>query len=169
MFHLHVGRLSFDKGLQIVQADVRLVLDGELVIEEPMCIDVGLPALLLSGLEDMTPYRWASAEQWERMPFFVCGCGDPECRAYSFRVKHTERGRAEWTLVEEAEDGTFREHETYAVPLDECRRQLIELGERFLAFVEPLDYRPYFADTVPVIRELVERLGLALREDENAP
>ncbi|MDF2714503.1 MAG: hypothetical protein K0R28_1428 [Paenibacillus sp.] len=161
MFDLRVDRLSFDKGLQIVQADVKLVIDGETVIEEPMCVDVGLPALLLSGLEGVAPYRWAQAEEWRRMPFFVCGCGDPECRAYSFRVHHASGTEAEWTLVEEAEDGVHREHESYTVSLDVCREQLIELGERFLAFVEPLDYRPYFADTVPVVRELLERLKRA--------
>jgi hypothetical protein len=68
---------------------------------------------------------------------------------------------ADWTLVEEAEDGTYREHESYTVSLQACRKRLIELGERFLAFVEPLDYRPYFADTVPVVRELLERLERA--------
>jgi hypothetical protein len=161
MFDLRVDRLSFDKGLQIVQADVKLVIDGEAVIEEPMCVDVGLPALLLSGLEGVAPYRWAQAGEWRRMPFFVCGCGDPECRAYSFRVKHTSGTEAEWTLVEEAEDERHREHESYTVSLEACRKQLIELGERFLAFVEPLDYRPYFAETVPVVRELLERLKRA--------
>jgi hypothetical protein len=164
MFDLQVNRLSFDKGLQIVQADVRLIIDGEAVIDEPMCVDVGLPALLLSGLTDVTPYRWAEAREWGRMPFFVCGCGDPECRAYSFRVRHINGEEAEWTLVEEAEDRSFREHESYVISLAECRQQLIGLGERFLAFVEPLDYRPYFADTVPVVQELVERLK---REDSS--
>ncbi|PYI50807.1 hypothetical protein [Paenibacillus flagellatus] len=163
MFELNVDRLSFDEGLQIVQADVRLAIDGESVVEEPLCVDVGLPALLLSGLEDTSPYRWAPADEWSRMPFFVCGCGDPECRAYSFRVKHRNGEEAEWTLVEESEDGTYREQESYAVPLGECREQLIELGERFLAFVGPLDYRPYFADTVPVVQELVDRLKAAVR------
>lgn len=161
VFDLRVERLSFDKGLQIVQADVKLVIDGETVVEEPMCVDVGLPALLLSGLEEVAPYRWAQAGEWRRMPFFVCGCGDPECRAYSFRVNHTSETVADWTLVEEAEDGTYREHESYTVSLQACRKRLIELGERFLAFVEPLDYRPYFADTVPVVRELLERLERA--------
>lgn len=170
MFELQVEGLSFDSGLQLVQADVRLRLNGETVIEEPLCIDVGLPALLLGALEDVTPYRWAEATQWERIPFFVCGCGDPECRAYAFTVRHRAGGLAEWTLVEEAEDGTLREHETYAVSLDECRTQLIELGERFLAYVEPLDYKPYFADTVPIVRKLVERLGGAQHDDrKNAP
>ncbi|WP_240041438.1 hypothetical protein [Paenibacillus ginsengarvi] len=158
MFNLRMSGMSFDSGLQIVQADVLLSIDGETVIEEPLCIDVGLPALLLSGLEEMEPYRWAPANEWRRMPFFVCGCGDPECRGYSFRVKHTGGGQSEWTLVEEAEDGTYREHETYRISADECRTQLLELGERFLAFVEPLDYNPYFADTVPVVKELVARL-----------
>lgn len=161
MFELRVDGMSFDRGLQIVQADIRLTIDGDTVIEEPMCVDVGLPALLLGALEDTTPYRWAPVDQWRRMPFFVCGCGDPECRGYSFRVKHLDGERAEWTLVEEAEDGSQREQESYVVSLDECRGQLIELGERFLRFVEPLDYRPYFADTVPVVRELVERLKRA--------
>ncbi|MDF2719944.1 MAG: hypothetical protein K0R28_6869, partial [Paenibacillus sp.] len=115
-------------------------------------------------LTDVTPYRWAEAREWGRMPFFVCGCGDPECRAYSFRVRHVNAEEAEWTLVEEAEDRSFREHESYVISLAECRQQLIGLGERFLAFVEPLDYRPYFADTVPVVQELVERLK---REDSS--
>lgn len=161
MFQLQVGRMSFDEGLQIVQADVALAIDGDSVIDEPLCIDVGLPALLLSGLEPTSPYRWAPADEWRRMPFFVCGCGDPECRAYSFRVRHIDDKRAEWTLVDEAEDGTYREQETYAVPLGECRERLIELGETFLDFIGALDYRPYFTETVPVVRELVERLKKA--------
>ncbi|GAA3409278.1 hypothetical protein ACFFNY_09305 [Paenibacillus hodogayensis] len=166
MFDMQVSRLSFDPDLQIVQADVKLEIDGQSVIEEPLCVDVGLPALLLGGLEDMSPYRWAEAGQWQRMPFFVCGCGDPECRGFSFRVTHVDAEWAEWTLVEEAEDRSNREYETYVVSLDECRRQLIELGERFLQFVEPLDYRPYFADTVPVVRQLVEWLKLAQAGNE---
>ncbi|MEF3304410.1 hypothetical protein [Paenibacillus sp. GYB003] len=158
MFDLRVSRMSFDKGLQIIQADVSLAIGGEAIVDEPLCIDVGLPALLLSGLENMSPYRWAPAREWRKMPFFVCGCGDPECRAHSFRVTHTSEDEAEWTLIDEAEDGSFREHETYVVPLGPCREQLIGLGERFLEFVAPLDYRPYFADTVPIVRELVEKL-----------
>lgn len=158
MFELKVGRLSFDKGLQIIQADVRLTIDGELLIEEPMCLDVGLPALLLSGLESTTPNRFASAHEWRRMPFFVCGCGDPECRTHSFRVSHLDDGKAEWTLLEESQDGTCREQESFVVSVEEYREQFIELGERFLAYAAELDYRPYFSDTLPVVRELVERL-----------
>lgn len=167
MFELKAERLSFDAGLQIVQADIRLVIDGETVVDEPLCLDVGLPALLASGLENTSPHRWAPPAEWRKMPFFVCGCGDPECRAYSFRVRHLDAERAEWTLVEESEDGSFREQESYVVDLSECRAQLVELGERFLRFVEPLDYRPYFPDTVPVVRELTERLKRSIeRQNE---
>lgn len=159
MFELQVEGMSFDSGLQLVQADVRLRLNGETVIDEPLCIDVGLPALLLGALEDVTPYRWAEAAQWERIPFFVCGCGDPECRGYAFTVRHRNEEEAIWAHVDEdPDDGTIREHDAYAVPLRQCREQLLELGERFLAFVAPLDYRPYFADTVPVVKQLVKRL-----------
>ncbi|WP_317891153.1 hypothetical protein [Paenibacillus oceani] len=161
MFELKVGRMSFDKGLQIIQADVRLSIDGELLIEEPLCLDVGLPALLLSGLESTEPNRFASAREWKRMPFFVCGCGDPECRAHSFRVNHLGNGTAEWTLLEESQDGTSREQESFVVAAAQCREQLLELGERFLAYTSELDYRPYFPDTLPVVRELVERLKSA--------
>lgn len=159
MFNLQVSRLSFHPELQIVQADVLLAIDGDTVIEEPMCVDVGLPALLLSGLEDVSPFRFAPTGEWWRMPFFVCGCGDPECRGYSFRVHHVNGNEAEWTLVEEAADGTYREHESYTVQLDVWRKQLIELGERFLSFVDAYDYRPLLADTVPIVQQLVKRLG----------
>jgi hypothetical protein len=68
---------------------------------------------------------------------------------------------AEWTLLEESQDGTCREQESFVVAAAQCREQLLELGERFLAYTSELDYRPYFPDTLPVVRELVERLKSA--------
>jgi hypothetical protein len=158
MFVLNVDRMSFDKDLQIIQADVRVEVDGEVIIDEPLCIDVGLPALLYSCFEPTLPNRWAPAEQWQRIPFFVCGCGDPECRAYSFRTRPLDESTMEWTAVDETETGTFRVHETYRFSLTEYREQVLRVGEAFLSFVEMLDYRPYMQQTVPVVRRLVEQL-----------
>ncbi|MDF2720371.1 MAG: hypothetical protein K0Q59_46 [Paenibacillus sp.] len=158
MFELQINGMSFEDELQIVQADVKLTIDGDTVIEEPLCIDVGLPALLLGGLEPIEPNRFADAGEWEKMPFFVCGCGDPECRGYSFRVKHRDGLQAEWTLVEESADGAYREFESYTVDLAEVRAQMIRLAEQYVQFVAPLDYRPHLKDTVEIVRTLLERL-----------
>jgi hypothetical protein len=90
MLLLSLKKWSFDADLQIIHADVKLIIEGQILIDEPLCIDVGLPALLLSACEATEPNRWASHLEWQRMPFFVCGCGDAECRGFSFVVKHVD-------------------------------------------------------------------------------
>ncbi|MCS7463533.1 hypothetical protein N0M98_25835 [Paenibacillus doosanensis] len=157
MFLLTCQGWSWDRDLQIIHADVRLEIDGDKLIDEPLCVDVGLPAMLLSLSENVEPNRWAAADQWQLMPFFCCGCGDPECRGYSFRVRHLGESCLELTELEEREQGEARELGAYKVPLAEYRPQVEAVARQYLQFIEGLDYRPYFADTVKVVRELLER------------
>ncbi|MFC5447653.1 hypothetical protein [Paenibacillus aestuarii] len=158
MFEVKVTGWSHDRDLQIIQADVRMAVDEDIIIEEPLCVDVGLPAFLGSVFKDTEPNRFAPADQWERMPFFVCGCGDPECRGFSFVVRHLDGKQVELRHVEERGDGTYRELDSYLIAKDEYSKQALQLGQSFLHFINGLDYRPYFADTVKVVTELVEQL-----------
>jgi len=162
MFDIRYDRLSHNAELQIVQADVTVVAEGESLVEEPLCVDVGLPSLLRSGFETVAPDRFADAAvAWERMPFFVCGCGDPECRAMPFAVRH-EDGEVVWTELDQSPSGARKLGE-YRIPLAAYRSVLRRLGEAFLAFVEPLDYRPLQPDTVRLVKEWTERLRRADR------
>ena len=165
MFELAIKGWSLDKDLQIIQADVHLSVEDSLIIEEPLCIDVGLPALLYSALYNTAPNRFAPADQWERMPFFVCGCGDPECRGFSFVVRHLAEEEVELCSVEERTNGTYRELETHVIPTREYRKQIVDIGETYLRFIADLDYRPYFQDTVKVVEELVGQIHLKLRSE----
>lgn len=162
MLVMKIGSLKFDKDLQIVQADVRMEVEGESIADETMCVDVGLPALLASCFEPTRPDRWAPADEWRKVPFFVCGCGDPECRGVGFVTTPQADGTLELIEVEQGEDRMYREHGTYRVPLEDYRRHVLAFAERFLAFVEPLDYQPYMKDTVPVVRDLTEKLRTLL-------
>jgi len=61
---------------QIILADVKLEIENNVWIDEPLCIDVGLPALLLSAIEATAPNRWAPAAEWQKMRFclWLRGC-----------------------------------------------------------------------------------------------
>lgn len=165
MFELTIKGWSLDKDLQIIQADIHMSVADSLIIEEPLCLDVGLPALLYSAMHDTAPNRFAPADQWEKMPFFVCGCGDPECRGFSFVVRHLEGGQLELSSVEERTNGTYRELETHVIDVSEYRKQVLEIGETYLRFIADLDYRPYFKDTVKVVEELIQQLHLKIRSE----
>ncbi|MCI3920023.1 hypothetical protein MO973_07225 [Paenibacillus sp. TRM 82003] len=157
-FDIRYGGLSHNEELQIVQADVVVVAEGETLVEEPLCIDVGLPALLASGFEDLWPDRFAdAAKEWRRMPFFVCGCGDPDCRAMPFGVRH-EDGVVVWTELDQSPSGSERVLGEYRIPQAAYRRVLLGLGEAFLAFASPLDYRPLQPDTMPLVERLTRKL-----------
>lgn len=155
---LEVTRLSWDQDLQIIQGDVRLVVEDNVLIEEPLCIDVGLPALLLSALQNVEPNRWAGAEEWERMPFFVCGCGDPECRAFSFVVHHQGKGVIELIEVEERQNSAYRVLDSYTVDSERYKELVAQVGRGYLEFVKDKAYIPYLKETVEIVTELVERL-----------
>ncbi len=165
MFDLSIKGWSLDKDLQIIQADVLMAVDDSIIIEEPLCVDVGLPAFLYSALHDTAPNRFAPADQWERMPFFVCGCGDPECRGFSFVVRHLADEQVELASVEERSNGTYRELETHMIPSLEYSKKVLEVGETYLAFIKDLDYRPYFGDTVKVVEDLVHQIHQQLRSE----
>jgi hypothetical protein len=157
MFTLEYTHLSHHEELQIVQADVYLEVDGAVLIDEPLCIDVGLPALLLSAIQDVSPQRFAPPEQWESMPFFVCGCGDAECRACEFIVKH--RGDdVQFIEAQQPYEGKINEYDTYVIPLDVYKDQIFKIGEQFLRFVEGRDYHPYFPETITTIKRLLEQI-----------
>ncbi|MNG22227.1 hypothetical protein D3C84_1066870 [compost metagenome] len=99
------------------------------------------------------------------MPFFVCGCGDPECRGFSFIVRHLSEEHLELSSVEERTGGSYRELETHVIPSRAYREQIADIGETYLRFIADLDYRPYFQDTVKVVEELVGQLQLKLRSE----
>jgi hypothetical protein len=165
MFEVSVKGWSLDKDLQIVQADVLMAVDESILIEEPLCVDVGLPAFLYSALQDTSPNRFAPADQWERMPFFVCGCGDPECRGFSFVVRHLADKQLELIAVEERTNGTYRELEAHIIPRMSYITKVLAIGETYLQFIKDLDYRPYYGDTVKVVEDLVHQLHQQLRSE----
>ncbi|OPH60404.1 hypothetical protein BC351_18080 [Paenibacillus ferrarius] len=165
MLDVSIKGWSHDKDLQIIQADVLMAVDDSVLVEEPLCVDVGLPAFLYSALYDTTPNRFAPPDQWERMPFFVCGCGDPECRGFSFVVNHQAEQQVELIAVEERTDGTYRELETHMIPSMDYRKQVVAIGETYLQFIKELDYRPYLADTVKVVEDLVHQIHQQIRSD----
>jgi hypothetical protein len=163
MVELSVSGLRHDSELQLIQADVRFAIDGDVLVEEAVCFDVGLPSLLNSGLRDMTPDRWADPHDWERVPFFICGCGDPDCRAFSFVVEHSGE-TIRLTEVQERQGAGYRTVGEYELPATEYREALLQAGRQFLAFVEGRDYRPYLADTVSIVHRLVAELEAAVSE-----
>ncbi|MFS1514087.1 hypothetical protein VQL36_16815 [Chengkuizengella sp. SCS-71B] len=152
------SHLTLNKELQIVQADVFLEVNDDIIIDEPLCIDVGLPALLLSALEDTSPNRFASATEWEKTPFFVCGCGDPDCRGFSFIVRHRDKKSIQLIEVEEFEGDQPREMDEYFVDLLVYQNIVYEIGLQFIEFIKDLDYSPYFKDTLAVVHDLMKRL-----------
>lgn len=157
-FDIRYDGLSHNEELQIVQADVFVAAEGETLVEEPLCIDVGLPALLASGFEDVRPNRFAdAASEWRLMPFFVCGCGDPDCRAMPFGVRH-EGDVVVWTELDQSPSGSERVLGEYRIPAEAYRRALLRLGEQFLAFASTLDYRPLQPETLALVRKWTERL-----------
>jgi hypothetical protein len=158
MFLLQVTNWSFHEELQIIQADVLLEIEGQSVVEEPLCVDVGLPALLLSGLQDTEAFRFSPPEDWMKMPFFVCGCGDPECRGFSFQVKHQANDEVLWIEIEESETGSRRNVDDFTLPKPVVQAQLILIGEQFLEFIKDKAYQPYFSNTVAVVEGLLEKL-----------
>lgn len=159
MLLLSFNNWSFDIDLQIIHADVKLDIEGQTLIDEPLCIDVGLPALLLSTLNATEPNRWAPAEEWQRMPFFICGCGDAECRGFSFVVKHLDEAWLMISEVDERQDDHYRVAGEYRVSVREYRQQVAAIGDDFLQFVRDLDYRPYLSETVEVIEALLAKLA----------
>lgn len=165
MLDVTVKGWSHDKDLQIIQADVFMAVDDSIIIDEPLCVDVGLPAFLYSVLQDTTPNRFAPAEEWQRMPFFVCGCGDPECRGFSFVVRHLSDEQVELASVEERTNGTYRELETHIVSNMTYSKQVLAIGETYLQFIKDLDYRPYFGDTVKVVEDLVHQIHQQVRSE----
>jgi hypothetical protein len=158
MFLLSLNKWSFDADLQIIHADVKLNIHGDVLIDEPLCIDVGLPALLLSASERTEPNRWASHEEWPLMPFFVCGCGDAECRAFSFVVEHIDETWLQISEVDERQNDHYRVAGEYKVLIEEYSQQVEAIGRDYLEFVRDLDYRPYLSNTVEVVERLLKQL-----------
>jgi hypothetical protein len=154
-FVLQCTGWSFDKDLQIVHADVLLEAEGETIIEEPLCVDVGLPALLLSLRESVEPNRFADPREWRKMPFFCCGCGDPECRAFSFRVRHLPDGNIELTELEERQEREPRALAVYLIPREAYEASVDRIAKDFLSFIKPLDYRPHHSETLPLVRRML--------------
>ncbi|UKS27455.1 hypothetical protein LOZ80_00440 [Paenibacillus sp. HWE-109] len=167
MFDVSIKGWSHDKDLQIIQADVLMAVDDSVLVEEPLCVDVGLPAFLYSALHDTAPNRFAPPDQWERMPFFVCGCGDPECRGFSFVVHHLADAQVELIEVEERTNGTYRELETHRISSKDYTKQVLAVGETYLQFIQGLDYRPFLADTVKVVEGLVDQLHQQVRSESD--
>lgn len=156
MFKLTVTNLDFDPGLQIIQGDVSLVIDRDQVIDETQCVDIGLPSLLRSIVADVHPNRWS--EKWEDMPFFVCGCGDPECKAYSFIIQHLHEDKIAITEIEESEKSEHRIYQKWVISKREYGEEIIRFAEQFLSFVEPFDYKPFFPQSVERIKEMIHNI-----------
>jgi hypothetical protein len=159
MFSLSLNKWSLDPELQIIHADVKLCIDDQVLIDEPLCIDVGLPALLLSAMVNTEPNRWASPDEWKNMPFFVCGCGDAECRAFSFVVEHMDETWLQISEVDERQNDGYRIAGEYKVLVEDYRRQVEAIGRYYIQFVRDLDYRPYLSNSVDVVEGLLKRLA----------
>lgn len=159
MLRMDISGFRWDRELQIIQAEVRLEVEGTLLIDEPLCVDVGMPALAASLDADAAPNRWSPPEEWRTKPFFVCGCGDPECRAYSLAVKHKKEAGTVWLAeVEEREDGSFKILEEFLVDAGLYRKAVIGAARAFLAFAEGLEgYRPLYPETLETVRRLLPR------------
>lgn len=157
MLQLELKGLRWDADLQIIQGDVYLAIDKEVIVDEPLCLDVGMPALLLSTTKDVTPDRWSPPEEWASKPFFVCGCGDPECRAYSFQVRHDPPGElVRLAEIEERPDGSFRELGTWTVDASEYRNTVRAAAQLLLDFAGSCDgYSPLLPDTLPLLRRML--------------
>lgn len=153
-FRLNCNGWSHDADLQIIHADVKLEIDGETVIDEPLCVDVGMPAMLLSLYRDVDPDRWSEPDIWESKPFFCCGCGDPECRAFSFRVRHVG-DRIMLTELEERQGDEPRILAEYAIDRREYEEQVRQAGQQFVEFANRLDYRPLYPDTLAQAKSLL--------------
>lgn len=156
--NLRIEKLAFHEPLQIVQAEVKLDIDGVEVINEPLCIDVGLPALLLSACSNTKPNRFAPPEQWEKMPFFVCGCGDPDCRAFAFAVEHDDGWVTLTELEQSSPDDEGRMLDEYRVKLETYRAQVKQAGETFVRFMEGKPYQPLHKETMAIVKQLLSRL-----------
>lgn len=158
---LTMSGFRWDRELQIIQADTVLELEGEAVIDEALCVDVGMPALVCSVSEDVKPDRWSPPEEWRKKPFWVCGCGDPECRAYSFMVQHKHKGGTGEVLlteIDEREDGTYRVQGEILVPAEEYRAAVLAAAESFLVFAGELKgYSPLFDGTLEEVRRQIRR------------
>jgi hypothetical protein len=159
MFQLNVSNMSLDSELQIIQADVMLKIEGTQVIDETLCIDAGLPALLRSVLYDMTPNRWDSEGMWEKVPFFVCGCGDADCKAFSFIIHHLDDDQVEIAEIEERQDNEPRIYDRWVIPKREYEGQILKVAEQFLDYVKVLDYRPLLTETVEIVNNLVNEIN----------
>jgi hypothetical protein len=157
VFKIQLDDLQFDGGLQIIQADLLLEIQQEQVVNESICLDVGMPSLLRSVFHELKPNRWA-VDHWETLPFFICGCGDPDCKAFSFMVQHLSGGEVKLTEIEENEDGSYRSYGVWRVDLQDYAREIVRVAEQFLEFVEHLDYRPQFPQTVEVIKTYVKKI-----------
>lgn len=159
MLELRIDGYRHDPELQIVQADVKFTVYADVLVDEPLCIDVGLPSLLNSAINDVNPNRWAPVEQWMMMPFFICGCGDPECRAISFVVHHNGDETLQLQEIEERQGTLYRVLAQYDnISLFQYRIQVMAVAQQFLHFIEEKDYRPLFVDTLPIVRQLLLQL-----------
>jgi hypothetical protein len=145
---------SFEADLQLIHADVRIAWNGEVWVEETLCIDVGLPALLNSLRSDTAPNRFADpVGSWREMPFLVCGCGDPDCRALSFAVTHLPGGRIRLTQLEERPGREPRELVAAELSLAEWRGVVLPIARDYLDFVAGLPYRPLLAEAAALVRK----------------
>jgi hypothetical protein len=154
------GNYSFDADLQLIHADVKIAWNGNVWVEEPLCVDVGLPALLASLDRDVRPDRFADpSKDWLLMPFLVCGCGDPECRAFSFEVEHISSGEVKLSLLEERPGRPPRELEQAVVPLADYRAAVLRTASDYLKFVETLPYEPLLRDAEKLVREMAGKLN----------
>jgi hypothetical protein len=158
MFEICLEDLFFDADLQIIQAEIQLTINQQEVFHEILCLDVGLPSMVRSVFHELQPNRWAKIADWHELPFFVCGCGDPECKAYSFAVHHLSTAQIELTELEEQEQGEARILQKWRIPLKEYAREIVKIAEQFLDYTKPLDYHPLFPQTVTVIQTYVSKI-----------
>jgi hypothetical protein len=147
---MEASNLTFDAGLHLIHADVLLMGDNE-IINEPMCIDVGLPALLHSGISDTLSNRWCDPYHWKEMPFFICGCGDPTCRTFSFSVKH----------LDETRQKPFRVILSSIVKKNVYQDFILQIGYSFLGVIQNKPYHPHVIHTIDLVKKAIVQIKLA--------
>jgi hypothetical protein len=135
MFELKATGWSYQEDLQLVQADIEVNIEDTIVLDEPFCVQVGMASLLLSAFQDVHPRQFSETYDWREQPFFICGCGDPSCRAALFEVKHHDDGTVEWCELMQSETGGERRGDSYRFGLAEYRTMLVNYAEQYVAFL----------------------------------
>jgi hypothetical protein len=80
-------------------------------------------------------------------------------------VRHVNDTVIELIEVEERQGFSNKVLDSHEVDKEQFRLQIRELGQRYVQFVEGLDYKPYLPHTVEIVKELLQKLILSDKVD----